>query len=517
MTYGDNRLDAQILTYVEQHLRGHEPGVEATRSQALSAAAFVARPAPTWQPVFVQPLKIEPVTLSMSRKALVRPAFTTAIQIAKLPTLRFPLLPTPAPNTPIAANDTWLWPDAAAKCAYFMLTRPVRMEFSLMVERDADYRVTGGTATLAVGVFPENRNAERTWADALRRAGHDARGWRFDPLRLNRLDADVDLPGDHVVGAPKTTVNPRLGTAIFLIDLTALGAQVWQQALAGGAAPPGVCSVTAHYVAADNQGRMSARRQAADAPVATVLAGARPEAVRVVDPEIGVDATLVLDGDPAITAITVEMRALNGTVRTESFGAEGGTVTLRMVTANPRAERVDWSVRVAFATASWPPLRIGGTLSDASGWSDLISPASWMRAVSVTTILLDAGGTVLAGDQASASNRVTGAIDFTAPFLDTATSLQAGFETSSQESTTIMVPRPPHEPPGELKLTVFALRGGLDAMTVRNLAVDEEWVVVKVYANARIEVVTNRTPGAENAREGGVLDVTRAMAALVPG
>lgn len=517
MTDDHGTLDAAVLAYVARHANGVGRATEAIRPLALSATALAARPVTTIKPVLAKPLKIEPVTLATLRKALVHPQFTAAVQIAKLPTFRCPILPTPAPNTPIAAGDTWLWPDAGAKTAYFMLTRPFRMEFGLVIERDADFRVTGGTATLAVGIFPADRGAEGTWADAVRRAGHDPRSWRYDPLRLNRLDAAIDLPADHVVGAPQTTVNPRLGTAIFLIDLTAVGAQVWQQALQDGAAPPGVCRVTVHYASTDPRGRMTARRQEASAPVGMILASAAPEAVRVVNPEIGVDATLVLDGDPAITTMTVEMRALNGTVRTQTFAAEGGTVTLRMVTDNPRAERVDWSVRTALATASWPPLRIGGTLSDAAGWSDLINPASWMRAVSVTTILLDAGGTVLAGDTVDPSNRVTGAIDFTAPFLDTATGLQTGFETSSQESTTIMVPRPPHEAPGELKLTVFALRNGLDAMTVRTLAIDEEWVVVKVYANARIEIATNRTPGSESAREDGVLDVTRAMAALAGG
>jgi hypothetical protein len=269
-------------------------------------------------------------------------------------------------------------------------------------------------------------------------------------------------------------------------------------------------------VGADEAARFAARTQSMSVTLATLTGGIGPEAVRTLDPEIGVDAKLTIDGDPTVETITVEMRALNGIVHTETFGSEGGMVTMRMVSENPRAERIDWDARVVFAAASWPPMRVSGTLSDTSGWSEILAPSSWLRAVSLTTMLIGADGDVLTAG-ADSSNRVSGAVDFTAPFLEGATGLHTGFETSNQETTTVLVPRPPAEPPGTVKLTVFALRDGRDSMLVRNLAPDEEWILVKVYANARIEVLTNRSPGTESSRETVTAAIAQAMSALSGG
>ena len=190
-------------------------------------------------------------------------------------------------------------------------------------------------------------------------------------------------------------------------------------------------------------------------------------------------------------------------------------MTMRMLADDPSVERIDWQVRVVFAAAAWPPMRVGGVLSNESGWSELLAPSSWLRSVSLTTLLIGTDGDVLTTEASDPTDRVSGAVDFTAPFLEGATSLHTAFETSSRASTTVLVPRPPSEPPGLIKLTAFALRGGRDAMLVRQLDPDEEWVLVKVYANARIEIVTNRTPGAESGRDPeGVATAVRTLEAL---
>ena len=69
----------------------------------------------------------------------------------------------------------------------------------------------------------------------------------------------------------------------------------------------------------------------------------------------------------------------------------------------------------------------------------------------------------------------------------------------------LLVPRPPGEVDGDLKLTVLSFRDGLDDMLVRTLDADEQWVLIKVYANARIDVATNRSASAESGAEGAIL------------
>ena len=518
MTATDD-LDQVVLDYVKNQVEEEEssaaPQAEIKRVgiDVATTAAAIARPAVV-RPI-PQTLNTTAVMVASTKRPLARPIFADLNVISKLPILTFPVLPPPAPKTPVQAENIWLWPDAAARTAYYMLSTPVRMEFSVVIEQDPTFRISGGSATVVVGVFPPSKTqaAIDSWIAALRRVSIDASAWRFEPLQLNRLDATLEIPAGHTQGAVSTTTNPRLGTATFLLRLTALGAQVWKQALEGGSPPPGVCNLTAWYLAAGGVANIAAQQQQVNATLAALTSGVSAEsALRTVNPEIGVDASLTVDGDPTIQAISVEMRARNGTVQTQTFGAEGGTVTMRLTSNNPRAEQVDWSLRVVFSAASWPPMRVSGTLSQTAGWADLLVPSSWLRAVSLTTMLIGPDGAVLASRAADPANRVTGAVDFTAPFLEGATSLHTGFETSSQETQTVLVPRPPSEPPGTLKLTVFALRDGRDAMVVRNLNPDEEWVLVKVYANARIEILTNRS--AEATRDPATAAAAEAMAAI---
>jgi hypothetical protein len=71
----------------------------------------------------------------------------------------------------------------------------------------------------------------------------------------------------------------------------------------------------------------------------------------------------------------------------------------------------------------------------------------------------------------------------------------------------VAVPKPPGQAPGELKLTLFALRAGLDNMETRLLRPDETLIVAKVYPNARIEIVTNKDPGPEFSLEAEMLSM----------
>ncbi len=499
-------------------------GNSAASSARVRANAFV-RPTPG-APTRLASVKSatptlrRPFMLSAAIKPRLHPAFNDLRVISKLPVLKLPVLPPPSPSSPIRSGKYLLWPDPGARTAWFMLAEPERAEFSLVVEQDGDFSITGASATLVTSVFPTAlpKGAQGEWGAVLRRAGVAVgSSWRFEPLALNRLDAALDLPDGHARAAPRVTTNPRLGTATLLVELSALGAQVWRQSLDGGAAPPGVCRLEGWYVGGRDAApaTLAARSQSSSATLAALIAGVSPETVRTVDPEIGIDATLHVDGDPTIESMTVELRASNGTVRTGTFGAEGGEMTMRMLVEDPSAERIDWQVRIVFAAAAWPPMRVGGTLSNETGWSELLAPSSWLRSVSLTTLLIGTGGDVLTTEASDPTDRVSGAIDFTAPFLEGATSLHTAFETTGRASTTVLVPRPPSEPPGTVKLTVFALRGGRDEMVVRTLEPDEEWVLVRVYANARIEIVTNRTPGSESRREPeGITAAVRALEAL---
>ena len=422
---------------------------------ALAHTGKFVRPAPgaPIRLVVAKPAEIKlahPVMLRKTIRPRLRPTLIDLKVISKLPVLNFPVLPEPSPSSPIRVGSYLLWPDTHSRTAWFMLAVPERAEFSLVVEQDSEFRITGASATMVASLFPTilPKNALSEWISELQRAGIPVnKSWNFEPLGLTRLDAVLELPDGHARRDAHVTTNPRLGNATLLVELSVIGAQVWHQSLAEGAAPPGVCNMIGWYVSGQDAA-IAARKQKCSATLSALLASVSSEAVRSLDPEIAVDATLRVDGDPTIESMTIELRASNGTVRTETFAAEGGEMTMRMLVEDPSAERIDWQVRVVF----------------------------------------------------------------TAPFLEGATSPHTGFETSSRASTTVLVPRPPSELPGSVKLTVFALRNGLDAIVVRLLDPDEEWVLVKVYANARIEILTNRTPASETSREP--VEVMAAVKAL---
>ena len=461
------------------------------------------------------------LALAKQRKGGIQPVYKGQLLVSKLPTLITPTIVSGENEDPVPAGDYLLWPDPSAGRAYFVGSTPTVQELEVTARRNASFRMTGGTASIVVSAFPAADSAtvsrlHDAWGQALTAAGHGRRQWRYGPLQISQLHGTLDLPADYVAAAPRATPNPHLGSIIYLVDLTAIGAQAWADFLRTGQSPLGVCRLTYTFSAEGASGRLVARQRSTSASIQSLARGFGPESLRIVDPKVEVDATLLVDGHPTIEAITVEMRASVGQVETQVFGSEGGTVILRLASATPDEEFVEWSVRVSFTSASWPAVSASGTLSADTGWADLITPTSWLRQTTITAMLLNEAGEVLPQSDPSvvdAENRVTGALDFSADFLDDETELQTSFETSSRQVATVIVPDPPGEASGQLKLTAFALRNGRDAFLVRDLAPDERWVLIKVYPNARIEIATNRTPTSEMARER---EVTTALETLGP-
>jgi hypothetical protein len=101
----------------------------------------------------------------------------------------------------------------------------------------------------------------------------------------------------------------------------------------------------------------------------------------------------------------------------------------------------------------------------------VIKPDSWIVTYLLMVLMVDATGAVLpAGRPMDPADRVQGEVSYSAPYLAGNIPLTTAFETSSQQAVQIAVPLPPGEQLGEVRLTLFALRGGKDAMVTRILA-----------------------------------------------
>ncbi len=474
------------------------------------------------KPVAAKPVIASKAVISATHTPLALNHRFAQVQLAaKLPTLTRHILVQPSEQQAVRSGDTLLWPDRNGGMARYLSAKPVPLSFDVLIERRADanttVRTSGGTLTLSLAVYPQNpsQTEQAQWMRALGRA---KRAWRFTPLGINALEGSLQVPAAHLDGAPTITTNPRLGTVNIVARLNAEGADIWNQALEGGGAPPGTCRLTARFLGSDTQAKVAARGQVVSATLGDLVNRFGKPVLRVLNPEIEVETSLLISGDPVVEHVVTELRTSDGAVRSETFGPEGGQISARFVSNAPLKEKVDWSSQIIFTTASWPPVRLSGTLSLADGWSHTLAPSSWMRQISVTTMLLGPDGSVLPPQAGiDAGNRVSCTIDFTAPFLEAGASLQTAFETSSQETGTILVPRPPGTAQGHAKLTVFALRDGLDQMQVRNLRDDEQWAIIKVHHNARIEIVTNRTPGSETSRDDGTAALAAAMEAIAGG
>jgi hypothetical protein len=126
-------------------------------------------------------------------------------------------------------------------------------------------------------------------------------------------------------------------------------------------------------------------------------------------------------------------------------------------------------------------------------------------------MLLDQqGNPIPAGSPDDAANRVQGHLKFTAPYLEGGAPLTTAFETSSQSIAKIAFPMPPRQPPGELNLSIFALRGDRTDLKSRVLQPDETLVLVNVWASGRIEIVTTAAESGSSF-EGEMLELLAAL------
>jgi hypothetical protein len=433
-----------------------------------------------------------------------------AIKLGDLPHITIP--PVPPVRDPVPAESVLLWPDPGASQAFFIGKTPEVLEMSLTVERtvrDGTIWTSGGNAVLVVATLPQLSQEAlaqqyEAWTNALEIAGYGKPNWRFLPLPLVGLTASVDLQEAHARSLPRVTCSTQIGTATILLDLSETGVAVWRQAIETQRPEtiPGLCNLTASFYGQVNSQKVQLEHQNLSAPLGNLVREAGPSILQNVGPEMAVEAVLVVDGHPTIENAVVSLRSPSGETHTQVVGPEGGRVSLRLASENPSMERVEWTARLTFQSPAWPVVSAAGTLSSEQGWVDIINPSSWVRNISLMTILLDGNGEVVGNGAPAAvdpANRVMCALDFSGTFLGSGSALHASFETSSQELLNLVIPSPPGVATDdvELKLTVFSMRGGRDEMRVRQIARDEQWIVIRVYPNARIEISTNRTPSTE--------------------
>ena len=438
----------------------------------------------------------------------------------------YSIMPVPVRSLegPIRVEDFLVWADRATRRVIYALAEPRLTDFHLTVYRErvaagsgTTIKTTGGSAVLELAAYADYNLQELQWRYALWLEELDQgqlhqRPWSFERLDLSNLEVKLDLPQGYLKAPPNISASATSGRATILLDLSELGAQAWQGAIEERrpGAMAGACELKAHYYG-QLDGRLRADTHVLSAPLGTLAESARVGrgSLRVIRPEVSVEAKMVVIGDEMLERVALSLTPSGGHEPVSHvFDAAGGTYSLALTSDRPEELELDWTALVHFKPAGWPVIRTSGKMGD-NQWAEMIKPDAWMQPFTLVVMLFDERGDVIpagSDDDVDPNNRVYGEVTFTAPYLDGAP-LRAGFDSSSQQMVHMQFPVPPGVTPGEVKLTVMTQRGGSVNMKTRILRSDETATMVSVKHDAEIEIQTNRDPSPDSSFSGQVHDV----------
>jgi hypothetical protein len=496
---------------VEHGVPARAPRTEVTpraETTTLRPALAMVRPslavADVATAVYVTPT-IKPLTIATSPTVLLPIKPVLATYLRDRPHFQIGVVtnvPPPRRVDPVLVGDVMLFPGDGH--AMYLAASPVGLGTSATMrseEVDGTVRTTAGDATVSCTVLPvltpdEVAARQEAWVAALESAGHSARGWRFQPLNLRSVRATLTLPADHVVRPPTSSTGSDTADAVFVVELTARGAQAWGQALDAGQPQGLVGSVDVEVsYAAELDGELRTQQHTVSGALGAVVAGG-PVEHRTVRAEVGVPARLLVRGHPTIDRVAITLHA-GDDVETAAIGPEGGEVTMTLATTQTAVEEIRWSAEVAFTSAAWPTITTSGVLSDARGWSAILAPATWTRTIDVMTVLVDAAGRTVSPD---GTEVVSGSLRYR-PADPLGRTLDTSFEGRHQQMSAVVVPDPPVSPEtgsATVELSMMVLRGDGQDMSSTELGPGDRWVLARVRPDASVSFSTNTTPGSES-------------------
>lgn len=434
--------------------------------------------------------------------------------------------PVPELSAALRSGDFWLWADLIDQQAFYSLAVPRLRQFSLTVQKENRNNTTvisGGSAILEVSLFAEEdalaiERYRQIWTDALAQAGHASRTWKFLPLQLRNVQASLELAANHASQAPRITTNSDLGRATFIIDLSELGVQVWKEALEQrrGSAIPGVCRINTTFYA-QRRDRVSVQQQDLSVSLSALLANIGSEAIVNANLQLSTEAKIVVEWHSSLQTVTLNWRPNNGAAPgSDVFNAASLPLNILLTAQDLNTLEVDWNAQVSFVDPSWPPVTEGGKLSlTNNNFTHILKPTAWVRDYTLIVWLLDDQGNIITNRASSGdlNNRVMGVMNFSAPYLPK--KLTEAFETSSQKIAKVSFPVLPGQP-AELELSLVSQRNGRDDFQTRKLSIDENLIAVKVYPNARIEIVTSRDRLPESSIESEMLGLLAELEGTPP-
>ncbi|MEB3278048.1 MAG: hypothetical protein VKK42_03885 [Lyngbya sp.] len=423
--------------------------------------------------------------------------------------------PVPALNDPIRSGDYWLWPDPRNNQVFFSLAVPYLRHFSITIQQESTggtIKITGGDAILEVNLYADDRSAVKykyQWIKQLAASGYGKRIWDFEPIKWSSLTAALQIDSKYLTQPPQVTKNLGLGMVTFLISLSETGVQIWKNALENsrGDSISGSCVLKPSFYA-QFQNRVGGRPQEISVRLGELLSNLGPEVIVNAQLQLSAEAKFLVDWHDSLENVVINWKANNGTPPgSRVFNQDSSPLSILLTAQDLNTLEVDWNATINFKDPLWPPISEMGKLSFANNnFSYILKPSAWVQDFQLIVSLLDKNGNIISSDSSDIdlNNRVIGMLNFIAPYLDNP--LMKAFETSSQQVVKVSFPVKPGQIP-KLALSIIAQRGGQDDIVTRELSLEENLVVIKVYSDAKIDIITNQDRVSETSLESEMLEV----------
>ncbi len=405
--------------------------------------------------------------------------------------------------------------------AFFACTTPWCEDVQFTVHQayeNGTLQITGGTAILTVSFYTQESREilekyRSIWTDALTQARYGTRLWKFLPVSLRNIQAVLNLDPPLLQSPVKAVVNSITGTATFVIELSALGTQVWKNLLEQRRASeiPGMGLFTVKYYAQSNE-RINIQQRLVAMSLGSLLTDVGPEIIQTINSAVSVEPKIVVQGNPIIDSVVVKWTTNTGsTALSKRFDTNGGLLSDTIETQDISHLEVNWNATVTFKTASWSTVPQVGKLTLSTSLVDIVKPSSWIRDYTLMTLMM-ASPTQISTDPTEFEDiGVEATLTFNAAYL------QAPLTTTfnpAQTITTVPFPLVPGQVPTQVALiitTTLKSENRILNSVTRSLQPDETLISANIFRDGHVEIFTPSDPLPEISLASEILDLLTQM------
>jgi hypothetical protein len=401
--------------------------------------------------------------------------------------------------------------------AFFATVRPEVQSFHLTIQQGLNSLETTGTALITISLYAQQSDAilekhRLEWTDALAAAGYGSRLWKFLPVNLQKLEAFLDIDPQQLRSPIQIAVNLGAGTATFLVELSTIGAQVWQQALETRRIDQiiGLARFTAKFYAR-TEDRLQIREQPFAANLATLLANCGPEHMDILSPTLALSTSLIVQSHAFVDSVAVTWQPKQGgqIIQRNFAGNEGGTLMGVLLTDNLNTAEVSWNAQVQYRLPSWSVGAHQGNLSLFNPM-EIIKPGSseWIREYTVYTVMMVSPMQVATNLAEFEDIEVEAMLSFSADYLTLP--LSTTFQPRHLDMTEVPFPVMPGQGPNQVGISVVTRSKSsrtILASMQRILQIEDQLLNIKIFRNGQIDVRTSTDPIAESSIDGGLFEL----------